>query len=56
LFRQEQERIRLEEEKLKEERRRLAREQRKPLVIFFWIVVVPLILAMCSISSYTGVK
>ena len=53
LFRDEQERIRLEEERLKEERRRIAKEQRRPYVFFFWVVIVPLLLAMCT---FGGIK
>lgn len=52
MFRDEQERIRLEEERLAEERRQKAREERRPYVIFFWIFVVPMLLVMCSVSGY----
>jgi len=51
MFRQEQERIRLEEERLKEQRRLRRKEQRQPYVIFFWIVIVPSLLAMFAMNG-----
>jgi len=52
LFREEQERIRIEKERQEEERRRIAKEKRRPYVLFFWFFIVPSILVMCS----NGVK
>ena len=40
-----------ERERQEAERRRLAKEKRRPFVLFFWICVVPLFLAMCMHSG-----